>query len=185
MKISQDKGFTLIELVVVIVILAILAVVAVPKFINLQKEAQTAVIHGLAAALKDATKLVYAKSVFAGVETLEFDDSETPSVVIDSSGTTVPLDEGYPLANWEGSLEHILHLDATSWDYNGYAIDPTAEWVYSENYENSDDNMGIEFFPRGYTLSVRGAIGKYNCYVRYNLDDGKFGYMFEVRVDGC
>ncbi len=152
MKISQDKGFTLIELVVVIIILAILAVIAIPKFTDLKSDAQTAAIHGLAAALKDATKLVYATSVIAGVETLEFDDSETPiienpSVVIDSSGTTVPLDEGYPLANWEGSLKHILHLNSiSSWDYeNDYVIDPTAEWIYSEVYDNSDDDMGIEF----------------------------------------
>ncbi|MBW2185552.1 MAG: type II secretion system protein [Deltaproteobacteria bacterium] len=37
---KNQKGFTLIELVVVMVILALLAAVAVPKFLDLQKQAE-------------------------------------------------------------------------------------------------------------------------------------------------
>ncbi len=39
MKFNQ-KGFTLIELVMVIVILAILGAVAIPKYVNLENEAR-------------------------------------------------------------------------------------------------------------------------------------------------
>ncbi len=47
----QQSGFTLIELVAVIVILGALAVVALPRFINLQDEAEEAAIDGVAGAL--------------------------------------------------------------------------------------------------------------------------------------
>lgn len=45
---KKQQGFTLIELVAVIVILGALAVVALPRFINLQDEAQTAALDGVA-----------------------------------------------------------------------------------------------------------------------------------------
>ena len=51
---KQQSGFTLIELVAVIVILGALAVVALPRFINLQDEAQEAALDGVAGAAGSA-----------------------------------------------------------------------------------------------------------------------------------
>uniref|UniRef100_UPI0040481527 type II secretion system protein n=2 Tax=Shewanella sp. TaxID=50422 RepID=UPI0040481527 len=68
---KQQRGFTLIELVVVIIILGILAVVAAPKFINLKSDALIANLNGLQGALKSANTLVYSKAILAGLEKLE------------------------------------------------------------------------------------------------------------------
>ncbi|MDF1683935.1 MAG: type II secretion system protein [Legionellaceae bacterium] len=46
-----QKGFTMIELVMVILILGILAVVAIPRFIELQANAQQAAVDGMASSL--------------------------------------------------------------------------------------------------------------------------------------
>lgn len=59
---NQQSGFTLIELVAVIVILGALSVVALPRFLNLQDEADTAALEGVKGALAagNATNLAAA-----------------------------------------------------------------------------------------------------------------------------
>jgi MSHA pilin protein MshA len=103
---TNQKGFTLIELVVVIVILGILAVTAAPKFINLQDDAQTATLEGVRAAMNSASALVHSKSLIAGNDDDALGDG--PTVVINSTGATVPINFGYPsnvVADWTPLLE--------------------------------------------------------------------------------
>lgn len=57
---KKQQGFTLIELVAVIVILGALAVVALPRFVDLQDEAQQAAAEGVAGSLSAGFALNYA-----------------------------------------------------------------------------------------------------------------------------
>ena len=58
---SAQRGFTLVELIVVIVILGILAATALPRFINVQNEARSAAVQGIAGGLRSAVAVAQAK----------------------------------------------------------------------------------------------------------------------------
>ena len=65
---SNNSGFTLIELVIVIVTLGILSATAVPKFINIKSDANVAVIEGTVGAIKSYVSLFKSKTLTSGNE---------------------------------------------------------------------------------------------------------------------
>ena len=61
-----QKGFTLIEIVMVLVLLGILAAVAVPKYFDLQEEAEERAMAAIAAEFQARVNGVFAREILAG-----------------------------------------------------------------------------------------------------------------------
>lgn len=60
---NNQRGFTLIELIMVIVILGILAVVAIPKYSDMKSEAYTAAVNGVYGAAQAATAINFSANL--------------------------------------------------------------------------------------------------------------------------
>ena len=84
--VGNQRGFTLIELIVVIVILGIMAAVAIPRFADIQTEARNAKMQGALGAIKGAAAIAHASWLAKG--------GGAATVTMES--ITIPLVNGYP-----------------------------------------------------------------------------------------
>lgn len=81
---KNQKGFTLIELIIVIVVLGVLAAVAIPKYVDMQQDARAASDLGYVAGLRSTLAISFAgqrlgKAVGA------------TGVCVNATGTVLPL----------------------------------------------------------------------------------------------
>jgi prepilin-type N-terminal cleavage/methylation domain-containing protein len=70
-KVKNEKGFTLIEMVVVIVILGIISVIAVPRYLSLIVEAEEGTARGITASLRGAIAIQHARYLMDRVQTYD------------------------------------------------------------------------------------------------------------------
>ena len=61
--IRDQRGFTLIEIIMVIVLLGIIAAIAIPKYIDLRTEASNATASGIVGAIVSSASIGYADMV--------------------------------------------------------------------------------------------------------------------------
>lgn len=100
----EQRGFTLIELVVVITILGILAAFAVPRFASLEGQARLAATQSLAGSVRSGASLAHALWLAQG-------DPASTSVTME--GQAITMANGYPNA---------ATIDDTLVDYTGFLV---------------------------------------------------------------
>jgi MSHA pilin protein MshA len=190
---NKAKGFTIVELVVVIIILGILAATALPRFMNVESDAQAGVADGIRASILSGSNMAHAKYI-AGGKSVHLD--------LDDSGTFTAADlglsaTGYPRGSTDGSavtedcdaVATVLLNNTTS----GMVVDgatsgtPTTAaaamaLVISSAASNSADANATIFGVAG------TAGGDAACYIVYTPDgatDGAFAVAFSLsQVDG-
>ncbi len=162
----NQKGFTLIELIIVIVVLGILAVTAAPQFFNFSGDARESAVKGLKGNIQGAYQTVYAKAAVEG----KLGDSGTAGDVTTAFG--------YPTADQAGILA------AASID--------SADWV---SLEDSSNPGTIYIGPADYIGNSGAAVSDFTdvggnadegCYVSYTeTTDADTPPTVAIDVDGC
>ena len=132
---KQQKGFTLIELVVVIVILGVLAAVALPRFMNATEDAHTAAVQGTGGALAAGVALVRSQWELNRVK-----GDTTPNVDVQGFGEGLVdvNDSGWPLGTtttscsevWAGVLQGSAPSVAANGDYSASYAAPVCTYTY-------------------------------------------------------
>ncbi|PMO71068.1 prepilin-type N-terminal cleavage/methylation domain-containing protein [Vibrio splendidus] len=162
---TQQKGFTIIELVVVIVILGIVSVTAASKFLNLQTDARISTLNGLKGGMEGASAMLYGKTSALGLD-------KAASASINVEGDNISVVYGYPAAmndqTWSQLIESTF-LDAV-WGVGN------ADWYFT----NSNDKDGKII----YAPASRKKVGE-NCYLEYQEATEATTPVFTLTTTGC
>lgn len=136
---TNQKGFTLIELVMIIVILGILAAVAVPKYQDLSSEAKEASARSSLGSLRSGITIYYAnQAVTTGTATWPaLVDLGTPGTVM---AQAVPANPYQAEANAPDSIVTGVTKGVIVGTRGGWAYNPTTGEIWpNTNVDGEND----------------------------------------------
>lgn len=184
---TQQKGFTLIELIIVIVVLGILAVTAAPQFLNFSTDARESTLQGLQGSVKAASDIVYGKSLIAGNSGIEKEKcGEAGDEACKADGFEVSF--GYPVADLSAAgatagLNTIFAaIQNSDWDF------ASADLATATTFSATVPPGSIAIFPKELpTATWSAAAGsEKGCFLLYT-EAASAGEQPKVTIttDGC
>lgn len=172
----NQKGFTLIELIIVIVVLGILAVTAAPQFVNFSSDARASTLKGLEGSIKAANQVVLGRA--------SLDDALEGEDTVTVKGSTVNTIFGYPKAAADG-IENAL--DLSDGDFS-FLVQTAGVYTISGDPDAIDTQGELIIAPVDVlddTPTAAEAVAGL-CYVEYtDPADENSKPIITVETDGC
>ena len=142
---KNNKGFTLIELIMVTIILGILAAVAVPRYMGTVSQAEAAAEKAVIDALKAAVEN-YATQEF--LEKGRYDYPSNPFELVDVDGYCGECDGGMVDGSWKYVSSDNLHTITHQRRDNSLWY-----WTYDTSDRSDEDSDD-----RGYNIGTNGLV---------------------------
>jgi len=145
---TQQRGFTLIELVVVITILGILAAFAVPRFASLEGQARLAATQSLAGSIRSGAALAHAMWLAQG---------NPASTSVTMEGAAVAMVNGYP---------SVAGIDDTLVEYTGFLLTTpggAARFTKATSAGVAIDNCYVTYTPAPANGSPQVTVSSTDC----------------------
>jgi len=175
----NQKGFTLIELIIVIVVLGILAVTAAPQFINFSGDARESAVKGLKGNIQGAYQTVYAKAAIEGKLAENDGTAGSPQAL---SGSGITLKYGYPTV--DGNADDTV--DANGIVKAATLGDSGDDWVYAEGSTSGTLVIAPTSIGGFSDPATESEITGTECYVSYaEATSADTPPVVTVDVTGC
>jgi MSHA pilin protein MshA len=179
----RHKGFTLIELVVVIVILGILAVTAAPKFINLQEDANQAVMLSMKGAIASADQLI---SLKIRLNPDELNTNQNRFTL--DGGQNIRVRGKLADGRWNNTFLHLLDFNDIAQISTNNCDDISlkwcvrqrgANWFLNRGYSTIGSGRGFAIFPFGKNVNQE------RCYIYFlNQNDSAIPATVQPSIIG-
>ncbi|MBI5043778.1 MAG: prepilin-type N-terminal cleavage/methylation domain-containing protein [Nitrospirae bacterium] len=110
--VKNEKGFTLIELIVVIVVLGILAAFAYSRYTTAVRDARISAVNGVAGGLRSAVALVQGQYLITGTNPVTMYDTTTVAVGTVGAAAGVPTGAVAGIGN---AMRQDLSVAGSGW----------------------------------------------------------------------
>jgi MSHA pilin protein MshA len=179
----SNKGFTLIELVVVIVILGILAVTALPKFINLQDDANQSVMLSMKGAIATADKLIALK---IRLNPNNLNPNKNRFTLDD--GQNIRIRGNFADGRWNNTFLYLLDFNDIAQVSSNNCDDASLKWCVRQRGANWFLNRGYSTLGtgRGFVIFPLGKnVNQDRCYIYFlNQNDSAIPVTVQPSIIG-
>lgn len=138
---DRSRGFTLIEIVMVLVLLGILAAVAVPKYFDLQKQAQEKVAETIGQEFQARLNAYFAQELLEGKSCQNIVGTDTAALVL----ATKVWEEMNTEKGWDVSTGGKTNgVGIVLLDSNYAESKFTIEVFFADSYNEAEDKYPLE-----------------------------------------